>query len=238
VTEADRVNSCPLVLAGESLLLHPQRALLWPARSVLFVADLHLGKSDVFRRSGIPIPEGTTATDLERLDRLVAAHGLSRIVLLGDFLHAAADTNQLEPYYAQAFTQWRAARPQLEFVVVAGNHDRRAAGRELADIVQWQAEGWREGPFVCRHYPGAATEGYVLSGHVHPTIRLQGSHRERMRVPVCWVRPDYAVLPSFGSFTGGGHIEPQPEDELFAFAANRVWRLPRCRAKQPPSLPA
>ena len=31
----------------------------------------------------------------------------------------------------------------------------------------------------------------------------------------------------FPSFTGGADIEPQPRAELFAFAADRVWRLPR-----------
>jgi hypothetical protein len=55
---------------------------------------------------------------------------------------------------------------------------------------------------------------------------LFGSHRERTRVPVCWVREQYAVLPSFGSFTGGATIEPTATDRVFAFAADRVWRLP------------
>ena len=122
-----RDSSLPLLLAGESLLLHPQRALIWPARRTLFAADLHLGKSDVFRRSGIPIPEGATATDLQRLEQVVSEHSLSRIVLLGDFLHAAAGDSA--PQYAAAFTRWRATRPTLEFIVVAGNHDRRAADR-------------------------------------------------------------------------------------------------------------
>lgn len=217
------MSELQLECAGESLLLLPDRALLWPAQRTLFIADLHLGKSEVFRRSGIPIPEGDTLTDLGRLDRILAAREVQRIVLLGDFVHAASPGAST---HGNAFAAWRAARSQVEFVVVAGNHDRRAAGRELADVVDWELHERQIGPFVCRHHPAPSPHGYVLSGHIHPVISLYGSHRERARVPVCWLRPDYAVLPSFGSFTGGGEIEPAPADRLYAFAAERVWRVP------------
>jgi uncharacterized protein len=209
--------------AGENLLLHPQRAIVWPSQRTLFIADLHLGKAEIFRRSGIPIPDGHTHADLRRLDALIAGHALQRIVLLGDFLHAASPGRST---HADAFTAWRRSHAQLEFVVVAGNHDRNAVGRELADVVDWQPTQWRIGPFVCRHHPGHSADGYVLAGHIHPAMTLYGSHRERTRIPVCWVRKGYAVLPSFGSFTGGGDIDPEPEDRLYAFAAERVWSLP------------
>jgi uncharacterized protein len=216
-------GSLAVECAGESLLLHPDRAVLWPAERTLFIADLHLGKAEIFRRSGIPIPEGDTLTDLRRLDRLIASHALQRIVLLGDFLHAASPDRST---HAQTFTAWRSTQRSLEFVVIAGNHDRRAAGVELTEWVSWRLHEWPIGPFVCRHHPGSSGAGYVLSGHIHPAMFLYGSHRERTRVPVCWVRRDHAVLPSFGSFTGGGDIEPTPSDRVFAFAAGRVWRVP------------
>jgi uncharacterized protein len=216
-------GSVHIECAGESLLLHPDRAVLWPAMRTLFIADLHLGKAEIFRRSGIPIPEGDTQTDLLRLDRLIAAYELRRIVLLGDFLHAASPGRST---HADAFAAWRMTQSALEFVVIAGNHDRRAAGRELAESVAWHSNEWQIGPFICRHHPGTSSAGYVLAGHIHPVVFLYGSHRERTRVPVCWVRRDHAVLPSFGSFTGGGDIEPMPGDQLYAFAAGRVWSLP------------
>ena len=157
------------------------------------------------------------------LDQLIATYELRRIVLLGDFLHAASPGRST---HADKFAAWRATHPSLEFGVIAGNHDRRAAGRELAESVAWHLNEWQIGPFVCRHHPGTSSAGYVLAGHIHPVVFLYGSHRERTRVPVCWVRPDYAVLPSFGSFTGGGDIEPEAGDRLYAFAADRVWSLP------------
>ncbi|HET8584747.1 MAG TPA: DEAD/DEAH box helicase, partial [Casimicrobiaceae bacterium] len=58
-------------IAGERVVLHAARALAWPREKTLFVADVHLGKGAAFRAGGIPLPRGTTATDLRRLDALI-----------------------------------------------------------------------------------------------------------------------------------------------------------------------
>jgi metallophosphoesterase superfamily enzyme len=42
--------------AGEVLTLLPQRALFWPAMSMLVIADIHFGKAASFRAQGIPGP--------------------------------------------------------------------------------------------------------------------------------------------------------------------------------------
>ena len=62
-------------VAGESLRLLPDRALLWPRARTLVIADLHLGKAQHFRRAGIALPRGGTGHDLARLDRLLADTG-------------------------------------------------------------------------------------------------------------------------------------------------------------------
>ena len=60
-----------LLRAGESLVLLGERALYWPTRQALLIADLHLGKADVFRRAGIALPSGGTGEDLNRLQALL-----------------------------------------------------------------------------------------------------------------------------------------------------------------------
>ena len=74
---------------GEQVELLAERALHWPAARTLFVADVHLGKAAAFRAGGVAIPRGATASDLERLSALLARTGAARLVVLGDFLHAA-----------------------------------------------------------------------------------------------------------------------------------------------------
>jgi DNA ligase-associated metallophosphoesterase len=188
----------------------------------MFIADLHLGKSDVFRRAGIAIPEGTTRTDLERLTRLIDAFEIENAIVLGDFVHGRSSETAV---HLQLFMDWRRRHRAVNVVVVAGNHDRHVQGTREQWNVEWVREGFRTGPFICTHHPRADTAGFVLSGHVHPVIKLQASTRERVRIPVLQLTRDYAILPSFGSFTGGAEIEVDDDDRVFGFAAERVWQI-------------
>jgi DNA ligase-associated metallophosphoesterase len=215
-------SALSIELAGEHLIVDAQRALIWPAENTMFLADLHLGKSDIFRRAGIPIPEGGTTADLDRIESLVQRYRLQRVVLLGDFLHGRSFP---QAGYTQTFAAWRRTRSDLDFTVVAGNHDRFDAFRSLDWNVTWQREGVSVGPFICRHHPESSRQGFVLAGHVHPVMFLYGSARERLRVPVLWIRDGHAVLPSFGSFTGGAEVSPAESESVYAFAADRVWKV-------------
>ena len=69
--EAAGASVLELIIAGQPMRLLGDRALYWPARQRLMIADLHLGKGDVFRRAGISLPAGGTSDDLSRLERLV-----------------------------------------------------------------------------------------------------------------------------------------------------------------------
>lgn len=64
-----------LEIAGEPMRALGDRALYWPARRRLLIADLHLGKGDVFRRAGIALPSGGTSHDLARLAALLERTG-------------------------------------------------------------------------------------------------------------------------------------------------------------------
>ena len=76
-------------VAGESLVLLPERAAYWPAQKTLLVADFHLGKAASFRRAGIPLPPGTTSENVGRLGHALDRMKAKRVVFLGDFLHSA-----------------------------------------------------------------------------------------------------------------------------------------------------
>src|SRR5690606_14364397 len=109
--------------AGQRLVALPERALWWPARHVLFIADPHFGKAAAFRAHGLPVPSGTTAATLGRLDGLLQAHPAKQLVVLGDFLHARAAR---APAVLDALRQWRARWPRLHCTLVRGNHDSHA----------------------------------------------------------------------------------------------------------------
>src|SRR5688500_7489691 len=89
---------------GERLHLMPERAIWWERRGTLLVADPHWGKAATFRAGGIPVPSGTTLEGLARLDAALERTGASRLVFLGDYLHAREGR---APGTLQLLAEWR-----------------------------------------------------------------------------------------------------------------------------------
>lgn len=211
-----------LSLFGEGLRLLPERAIYWEERRALLVADAHWGKAATFRAGGIPVPGGTTHEGLARLSRALQRTSAGRVIFLGDFLHARAGR---APGTVGALTAWRDRHPELELLLVRGNHDRHAGDPPPALEVVAVDPPVVEGPFVLAHHPAATTAGYVLAGHLHPAVRLTGPARERQRLPCFWFGPRVAVLPAFGDFTGTAPITPAPGDRIFAVAGEAVLEI-------------
>src|SRR3954469_14633854 len=99
-----------LEIEGEPVVLMPEHALWLPQRRTLLVADAHFGKAATFRAGGIFVPRGTTSTTLARLDAALAHTNATRLVILGDLLHAREGRS---PETLRLVSEWRAARPTL-----------------------------------------------------------------------------------------------------------------------------
>ncbi|MDB5964496.1 MAG: pdeM [Polaromonas sp.] len=212
--------------AGETLWLLPEHALWWPARRILFVADMHLGKAATYRALGQPVPSGTTAENLQRLSRLLDHYQPLQLVFLGDFLHAAqARTRSV----LEALSAWRTRFAGLDCVLVRGNHDSRAGDPPAALGIQVVDEPWLIGPLAACHHPQSHASHFVLAGHLHPAVSLRGPGRDHLRLPCFCFDARQAVLPAFGEFTGGWTVTPQPGLRLYAVGADTVWRLPEPR---------
>jgi len=63
---------------------------------------------------------------------------------------------------------------------------------------------------------------YILCGHIHPAIRLQGTGRQSARVPCFYFSKHQAILPAFGAFTGMYTIQPKEQDQVFLVVQNKV----------------
>lgn len=206
-------------IAGEPLVLLPERAAYWGRTRTLLVADPHFGKAAAFRAAGVPVPRGTTTGSLVRLDAALASTGAKRIVFLGDFLHAREGR---EPETTRVVGEWRRRHAAVDMILVRGNHDKRA-GDPGPEIDIRCADGpVVESPFVFTHKPAVSDEGYVISGHVHPAARLTGPGRESVRLPCFWAQPRALVLPAFGEFTGVAEIDAQPGDRVWVVADGMV----------------
>ncbi len=212
-----------LSLHGEAVRLMPERALHLPDRSTLLVADVHFGKSASFRALGVPVPGGTTAETLSRLDAAIARSAARTVVFLGDFLHSRLGRS---PSTLDALSGWRARHADLALVLVRGNHDLHAGDPPARLDIRTVDDGWRLGPFVCQHAPEAADAGYVLAGHLHPAVMLRSPGDGRLRLPCFHFGTNAGVLPAFGAFTGSAIVTRTRTDRVFAVADDRVLEVP------------
>ncbi len=204
-----------IVAAGETLVLTPHRALYWPLRRTLIVADLHWGKSETFAASGVPMPLGASAEDLRRLGAAIADTGAERVLVLGDLVHARRG---ITPGLVEEVAAWRATHP-IGFELVTGNHD----ARDLPGAWRIERHGpvLCEGPFCFRHAPEPDSRGFVWAGHLHPTVRLEGGG-DKLRLPCFYVGRHHGILPAFSTFTNGLVMSSAPGVALYAVADGHV----------------
>jgi DNA ligase-associated metallophosphoesterase len=207
----------PITLAGETVHLLGARALYWPARQGLLIADLHLGKADLFRRAGIGLPSGGTQDDLGHLGRLVQQHDVRQLWILGDVLHGAAHR---AAWYRQ-WQGWREQHPDLWIGALEGNHDRVLPKADLG--IELLGERVQEGPFLLRHAPQSHPGLHVLCGHLHPLARLPGMQR---RWPAFWLRDALTILPAFSRFTAGIAPVVAAGERLVACVEDQAIALP------------
>lgn len=214
--------SATVVVAGETLELHPERAAYWPGRRTLLVADPHFGKAASFRALGVRVPRGTTEGALARLDALVARLAPERIEFLGDFLHAREGRND-ETF--RAIAEWRAQHGEIAMRLVRGNHDRRAGDPPSTVGIECVDGPLVVSPFALAHHPTRVAGAYVVAGHVHPCAVLVGPGRQRERLPCFWLGREAAVLPAFGEFTGCAEVDPEVGDSVWVVADDEVSRV-------------
>jgi len=149
--------------AGLETHLLPEKALFWPSEGILAIADLHLGKVNHFRRSGVPVPLEANRVNMENLMQLIMLHRPGRVVFLGDLFHSHYNSEwEVVGNSLMAF-------PEIEFILIRGNHD-------ILGNVQYQRHRIRvteefsvAGKVVLRHdaQPDDQLTGFQVCGHVH-----------------------------------------------------------------------
>jgi metallophosphoesterase superfamily enzyme len=109
---------------------------------------------------------------------------------------------------------------------VIGNHDRRAGVPPAEWNIECAHEPLVEPPFVYAHEPQKHPGGYVLAGHLHPSLTLYDVSGPALRSPCYWFAAHCGILPAFGSFTGTHSIDPQVKDHVFVVGPDAVLRVP------------
>ncbi|HWE71818.1 MAG TPA: ligase-associated DNA damage response endonuclease PdeM [Stellaceae bacterium] len=215
-----------LTLNGVELFAEPSGALWWPAAATLIVADLHFEKGSSYATRGILLPPYDTRATLARLAEAIGPR-VRRVICLGDSFHDGNGPDRLSQADAASL---RALVERHDWIWIAGNHDpvlpAMIGGRTI--VGELRLDG-----LVLRHQAESDAIGEV-SGHYHPKSHIDV--RGRRLSGACFIHDERRiVLPAFGAYTGGLHIESDAIRALFpaAFRIDLVLRGQIMRREYP-----
>lgn len=204
---------------SERMKLLPDKALWLRNQKIVLIADLHLGKINHFRRSGIPVPQKANDKNTEILISILQHTKPDRLIFLGDLFHSHYNEEW------EVLGQVRKHFTACSFELVVGNHDILSHVQyERHDMIMHRTE-LTINNFMLTHEPmPAVPKGfYNLCGHIHPAVTLRGTGKQSVTLPCFYFTKNQGILPAFGSFTGTARIVPAKEDRIYAIADNRIF---------------
>lgn len=204
-------------IKGEDLELLSDKAIYWEKNDTLIIADLHIGKAAHFRKNGIQVPAMVERNNLWRLSGLVVEKKPAKMIFLGDLSHS--EKNAAWDQFADFCQNF----PEIKLILIKGNHDIISSHHFSKANIEVMDE-YSIGPFLLTH-DREESDLYNIHGHIHPAIRLKGRARQSVRVPCFFFSEEYAVLPSFGDFTGSFVLSPKKGDTVFYPGETEVLRI-------------
>ncbi|MBC8053036.1 MAG: ligase-associated DNA damage response endonuclease PdeM [Sphingobacteriaceae bacterium] len=211
-------------LMGQSLILLPEKAIFWEEEKTLIVSDLHIGKVGHFRKAGIAIPKLMEQEELATLSDLIHEFKPVQLIFLGDLFHSDinSDWNWLQ--------LWRDQFPHIKMLLIQGNHD--ILNEDYYKSANFDVyQHLKLNPFLFIHDKNdfkniQGSDFYILSGHVHPAIKLKGKARQTLLLSCFYFRKTDGILPAFGKFTGKYCIKTEENDTVFGIMSKKIVHLP------------
>lgn len=210
------------ILREEEFWLLPERMIYYPSDKMLILADIHLGKTGHFRKSGIAVPQMVYKQDVQRLFAAIQLYHPQTVIIVGDMFHSKANKE------LNLFLKWRKDFAELEFQLIKGNHDilfaefYEEAAVSVDNII-------RKKCFSFIHditdIDGKEENSYFFCGHIHPSICVKGISRQHVHLPCFYFTKNYAVLPAFSEFSGNCVINPKQDDQVFAILNNSILQV-------------
>jgi DNA ligase-associated metallophosphoesterase len=204
------------IFKGEELWLLPAKAIWFPKYEILVVSDTHISKGTHFRKYGIAIPKAIAQEELACLTDLIDAYQPKELVFLGDLFHSDINNDFVW------FQLWREMHQKVSMTLIKGNHD--ILPLHFYQLLNIEIVNSKMlGVFELYHdLPKLKTSNYIISGHIHPGIKLIGKARQRMVLPCFYFGEHYSILPAFGKFTGKAIIKRKENDLVYAIAGKKI----------------
>ncbi len=205
---------------SQRICMLPERVLYLPKDQTILVADLHFGKVNHFRKSGIAVPVSANEKNAALLIDVIQKTKPKRVIFLGDLFHS--HYNQEWETVGQIVQHF----VEVSFELVIGNHDILSKQQYVRHTIKVHEGSLTLGQWLLTHEPMTfekIPEGfYNLAGHIHPGVRLQGAAKQALLLPCFYFGKKQGLLPAFGSFTGLARIYPKVYERIFVLADGKV----------------
>jgi DNA ligase-associated metallophosphoesterase len=205
---------------NQNFILHYNRVLFWEEEKILILSDLHIGKTNHFRKSGIAVPTNIIKEDMQRLVESIQFFKPQKIIIVGDLFHSIQNKEH------EWLAKWRNDFASIEFILVKGNHDIVDESWYTQNNINLVKNHLQINNLTFVHhiedYKNQQEDEYIISGHIHPAITIKGLGKQSLRFPCFYFTKHYLVLPAFGKFTGTHTVEPKKNEKVFAVVNNSI----------------
>ena len=204
-------------IADEEMILHPYGALYWVRMDMVLIADLHIGKIEHFRKSGLAVPAGIVEGNFKRLDKVLDTFKPAHIYFLGDLFHSKKNSGW------DRFFEWMET-VSVPVNLILGNHDRHDLKSIPKGLINMISDLDID-RFLLSHHPEEHAGKFNICGHIHPGVVIRGRGKSYAKSACFAVEENRLVLPAFGVFTGLHPVDLEKCAAVYVCAADEVLRL-------------
>ena len=203
----------------QTFWLSATRTIFWEEQQALILSDLHFGKTGHFRKAGIAVPQSVYKEDLQRLVNLIQYFKPKQIIAVGDLFHSKINRE------LDLFKRWRENFPNLDFVLVKGNHDILKPEWYQDAAISVMNELLVNNILFVHDNCEARDDVFTFCGHIHPGIIINGLGKQSLRFPCFYFTKEQCILPAYSKFTGMATINPSPSDSVYAIVQDSIIKL-------------
>ncbi len=208
---------------NNTFILHHHRVLFWQEEKILILSDLHIGKTNHFRKSGIAVPTNIIKEDMQRLVECIQFFKPQKIIIVGDLFHSIQNKEH------EWLAKWRNDFAAVQFILVKGNHDIIDENWYSENNIDIKKNYLQINNIIFVHhiedYKNQQEKEYIISGHIHPAVTIKGLGKQSLRFPCFYFTDNYLVLPAFGKFTGTYTLEAKKGETIFAVVNNSIVKI-------------
>lgn len=202
-----------------SLQLSYLKCIYWEAENALLLSDVHLGKTNHFRKNGIAISSEVANMDYINLELAINHFNPNKIIIIGDLFHSVFNKE------VNFFGEWKKVFSHIKWILVKGNHDilhnstYQDLQIEVVDKLIVQNICFLHEPHtdLLNQFPSLK----FITGHIHPAIKVKlGVHQTNL--PCFFFSNQVLILPAFGRFTGVHVIKSKKENRIFCITNDSI----------------